>query len=95
MIDIGIAVLGGILYFSGQYGRALFLIVLAIISGVGAVVIALVNPDWHFQKRILSGLEVDIFNSRKGIASLLITKAIIIGALTWIAWHIAQKAGYV
>jgi hypothetical protein len=81
-------------YFSGQYERALLLIVLSIISGAGAAVIAVANPDWYFAKRIQAGLDVDLFRPYKGIASLVITKVIIIAALLWAAWHIAGKAGY-
>lgn len=33
-------------------------------------------------------------NPRKGIASLLVTKVIVIALLIWIARHIAEKAGY-
>lgn len=94
MIDIGIAVLGGIFYFTGQYGLALILIVLAIISGAGAALMSIANPDWYVQKKINAGLEVDMFNPRKGIASLVVTKVIVIAALLAAAWHIANKAGY-
>ena len=41
MIDLGIAVVGGILYLAGLYGLALSLIILSIISGAGAVLMAL------------------------------------------------------
>jgi hypothetical protein len=37
---------------------------------------------------------VDIFRPNKGIASLIITKIIVIAVLGLIAWHIAGKAGY-
>jgi hypothetical protein len=95
MIDMGIAVLGGFFYLTGQYGLALLLIVLAIISGAGAALMAIVNPDWYFKRRLQAGLDVDIFNERKGIVSLLVTKVIVIALLTWVAWYIAEKAGYI
>ncbi len=94
MIDVGIAIVGGIFYLTGQYGLALLLIVLAIISGAGAAVMAIANPDWYFKKRLQAGLDVDLFNPHKGIASLLVTKVIVIGFLVWIAYHIASKVGY-
>lgn len=94
MIDLGIAVVGGIFYFSGQYGLALLLIGLAIVSGAGAVLMAVANPDWYREKRSRAGLETDFTNPRKGIGSLLVTKVITIALLVWIARHIAQKAGY-
>jgi hypothetical protein len=94
MIDLGIAALGGILYLSGQYGLALALIVLSIISGAGAVLMALANPDWYSNKRRQAGLETDFVNPRKGIGGLILTKAITIAILIWVARHIAAKAGY-
>jgi hypothetical protein len=94
MIDVGLAVFGGILYLNGQYGLALALIVLAIISGAGAVVMALVNPSWYANKRSQAGFETDYFNQRKGIGGLIVTKAIIIAILIWVAKFIAVKAGY-
>lgn len=94
MIDVGTATIGGIFYLTGQYGLALLLIVLAIISGAGVAVLAIVNPNWYFKKRLKAGLDVDFFNPHKGIASLLVTKVIIIGFLVWAAHHVASKAGY-
>jgi hypothetical protein len=41
-----------------------------------------------------SGLDVDVFNPRKGISSLLVTKAIVIGLEVWAAYYIARTAGY-
>jgi hypothetical protein len=67
MINIGIAVTGGIFYLTGRYNMALLLLVLAIISGAGAAIMSVVNPDWYFQKRIQAGLEVDFLNPGKGI----------------------------
>jgi hypothetical protein len=95
MIDVGIAVVGAIFYFTGQYGLALILILLAIISGVGAAGMSIANPDWYRQKRMQAGLDVDVFNSGKGIGSLIVTKAIVIAILIWAAWHIASKSGYI
>jgi hypothetical protein len=95
MIDVGIAVVGAIFYFTGQFGLALVLILLAIISGAGAVVRSIANPDWYFQKRMQAGLDVDVFNSGKSFRSLIVTKAIVIAILIWAAWHIATKAGYI
>ena len=94
MIDIGIAVVGGVFYFTGQYGLALLLILAAIVSSAGAALMAVANPDWYFNRRIQAGLDVDIFNRRKGIASMLVTKTIIVAVLVWAAWHVAGKAGY-
>ena len=94
MIDLGIAVVGGFFYLTGQYGFALLLIVLAIISGAGAALMAIANPESYAQKRMSAGLHVDYFNPRKGIASLVITKVITTLLLSWISWYIAKKAGY-
>ena len=55
---------------------------------------ALINPDWYSHRRMKAGLEVDYFNSRKGVGSLIVTKAIIIAALLWIARYVAEKGGY-
>jgi len=94
MIDLGIAAAGGVMYLNGQYGLALTLIVLSIISGAGAVIMALVNPDWYSNKRSQAGLETDFLNPGKGIGGLILTKAITIAILIWVARHIAEKAGY-
>jgi hypothetical protein len=45
LIDMGIAVTGGIFYLSGRYNMALLLLVLAIISGAGAAIMSVANPD--------------------------------------------------
>lgn len=81
MIDIGIAVSGGIFYLTGRYNMALLLLVLAIISGTGASILSVVNPDWYFQKRMQAGLDVDLFNPGKGIGG-------------WAAYYVARTAGY-
>ena len=94
MIDLGLALIGAVLYFTGLYGFALILIGLAIISGVGAVIKSIVNPDWYYQQRMQAGLDVDFF-SNKQIRSLILTKIVVVGLLLWAAWHIAVKAGYI
>jgi len=93
MIDMGLVLVGAILYFTGQYGLALILIALAIISGLGAVIRSLVNPDWYYQQRMQAGLDVDFF-SNKQIRSLILTKIVVVALLLWAAWHIAIKVGY-
>jgi hypothetical protein len=82
------------MYLNGQYGLALALIALSIISGAGAVLMALANPEWYSNRRSQAGLETDFLNPRKGIGGLLLTKAITIAVLIWVARHIAEKAGY-
>lgn len=94
MIDLATAALAGVFYLTGNYGLTLLLIALAILSGAGAVVMALINPDWYFQKRARAGLEIDFFNPRKGIGSLVVTKIVIIAALLWIARYVAEMGGY-
>src|SRR5262249_44088332 len=94
MIDIGIAVTGGIFYLTGRYNMALLLLVLAMISGAGAAIMSVVNPDWYFQRRIRGGLEGDFFNPGKGIGSLLVTKVIVISLEVSAAYYVAQTAGY-
>lgn len=94
MITMGIAVLAGIMYATGNYSSAFWLIVLAIISGAGAAVKAIANPDWYANQRIKAGLEIDLFNPRKGVVSLIVTKAILISLLLVVAWWLAGKAGY-
>jgi len=94
MIDIGIAVTGGIFYLTGRYNMALLLLVLAIISGAGAAFMSVVNPDWYFQRRMQAGLDVDVFNPGKGVGAMLVTKAIVIGLEVWAAYCVAQTAGY-
>ncbi len=96
MIETGLAVLGGIFYLTGLYGLALLSIVLAIVLSAGAALKAVLNSDWYFQQRAQAGLQrgLDILNPNKGIGSLVITKAIIIAVLAWLAWYIAGKAGY-
>ena len=51
MIDVGVAVVGGVFYLTGQYTLALLLILLAIISGAGAAIIAVANPEGYRDKR--------------------------------------------
>jgi hypothetical protein len=94
MITPALVVACGAFYLFGQYERALLLIVLSIISGAGAAVMAVANPDWYFAKRMQAGLDIDLFSPNKHITSLAATKIIIIAALVLVAWHIAQKAGY-
>jgi hypothetical protein len=94
MIDMGIAVAGVIFYFTGRYNMALLPLVLAIISGAGAAIVSVRNPDWYFRRRMQAGLDVDIFNPGKGIGALLMTKAIVIGLEMWAVYYIAQTAGY-
>jgi hypothetical protein len=94
MLDLGTAVLAVVFYLTGNYGWALPVIALSIVSGVGVVVMALINPDWYSHRRAQAGLEIDYFNSRKGIGSLIVTKAIIVALLLWAARYIAEKGGY-
>jgi hypothetical protein len=56
MIDLGTAAVAGVFYLTGNYGLALLLIALAILSGAGAVVMALINPDWYRERRAQAGL---------------------------------------
>ena len=94
MISLAIAAAGGLMWFNGQYEKAFMLVVLSIISGLGAVVMALANPDWYQQKRMQAGLEIDFFNSSKGIGGLIFTKVITTAILAWCAWRLGQLAGY-
>jgi hypothetical protein len=94
MITLALIVACAAAYLYGQYERALLLIVLSIISGAGAAVMAVANPDWYFARRMQAGLDIDFLRPYKHIASLVITKIIIVAILIWVAWHIAQKAGY-
>jgi hypothetical protein len=64
------------------------------LSGAGAALMAVGNPDWYFEKRMAARLEVDFINPNKHLVSLLLTKAIIIAGLSWAGWDVAQKAGY-
>jgi hypothetical protein len=95
MIDWGIAVAGGIMYLNGQYKLALVLIALAIISGAGAVLMSLINPEWYADKRSQAGFERDFMNPGKGIGQLILVKIVTIAILLWCARHIAEKAGYI
>jgi hypothetical protein len=95
MIYLGFIISTGWAYFKGSYDWTLLLVMLSIISGVGAVVMAIAKPDWYFNKRLEAGLDVDFSNPRKGIGGLVIVKAIAIPFLLWAAWHIAGKAGYI
>lgn len=94
MIDIGIAVVGGVLFLLRQYELAFWLIVLAIICGLGAVVKAVTNPSWYAEKRDEAGLETKFFNLSERIASVIVTKAIVVLVLAFIAWYLGAKAGY-
>jgi hypothetical protein len=94
VIDFGLAAIGGVLYFLGLYNFALLLIALAIVSGAGAIVKSIANPDWYAQQRMQAGLDVDFINPGRGIASLIATKVLVITILLWAAWRIATKAGY-
>ena len=57
---------------------------------------ALRNPHWYMHKRIEAGIpvEIDIMDPDKVIRSMIMTKLVVIGALSWAAWYIATKAGY-
>jgi hypothetical protein len=94
MLSFGIAAFGFFLYLTGQYVSAFWLIVLSILSGLLAVSKAVVDPDWYANERMKAGLDVDIFNPRKGIVSLIVTKIILMSALLYVAWMFAKKAGY-
>jgi len=91
MIDGGFIVAGVALFLFGKYGLAFWLIVLSIISGAGAAIMAVANPAWYFEKRLRAGLEVDVFNN---IRSLVITKVVIIVPMLFLAWYLGGKAGY-
>jgi hypothetical protein len=93
LIDIALVVVGGILFLLGKYELAFWLIVLAIISGLGAAAHAIVNPRWYRRKRMEAGLDFDLFDPWKGIVSLVITKAIILVPLTFIAYYLGRRAG--
>jgi hypothetical protein len=94
MISLAIAATGGMFWFTGHYERAFWFVVLSIISGLGAVVLALVNPDWYQAKRSQAGLEIDFFNSSKGVGGLILTKIIATLILGWCAWKLGHLAGY-
>lgn len=94
MVDVGLAVVGGILYLTGLYGLALVLIALAIVSGAGAAIKSVLNPGWYNEKRAQAELGVDFFSNRH-IVSLVVTKVIVIALLLWAAKHVAEKGGYI
>jgi hypothetical protein len=96
MITLGVAVLAGGFYWQGYYGLALLVIGLAIISGLGAIAMSLLNPDWYRHKRIEAGLplEFNILDPNRDIRSMIVTKVVVIGILIWAAWYIATEAGY-
>lgn len=94
MISFAIAATGGMFWLTGHYEKAFWFVVLSIISGLGAVVMALVNPSWYQQKRLEAGLEIDFFNSSKGVGQLIVTKIITTAILAWCAWKLGTLAGY-
>jgi hypothetical protein len=94
MISFAIAATGGMFWLTGHYEKAFWFVVLSIISGLGAVVMALANPDWYQQKRSQAGLEIDFFNSSKGVGGLILTKIVTTAILGWCAWKLGQLAGY-
>lgn len=82
----------GFLYVIGEYKLAFWLTVFGIVNSVGAVVRALINPDWYHQKRAEAGLAPDF--SGTGIKSLLVIKIAVVCVLLWAAWRAGEKAGY-
>jgi hypothetical protein len=94
MISLAIAATGGFMWLTGQYEKAFWFVVLSIISGLGAVVMSIANPDWYASKRMQAGLEIDFFNPSKGIGGLIVTKIITTAILAWCAWKLGQLAGY-
>jgi hypothetical protein len=76
------------------YGLAFWLVVLAIISGAGAAIKAVSNPDWYFNRRVQAGMDVDVINSGKDIRLLVITKVVLIVPMLVLAWYLGGKAGY-
>jgi hypothetical protein len=94
MLDLGVVVFAGFFYLIGSYGLSLLVIGLAIVSGAGAVVMAIADPHSYQSKRAQAGLEIDFINPYKGIGAMLVTKAIIIGVLLFAAHHVAKQGGY-
>jgi hypothetical protein len=94
MISFAIAATGGMFWLTGHYEKAFWLVVLSIISGLGAVAMALVSPDWYQAKRSQAELKIDFFNSSKGIGGLIPTKIVTTAILGWCAWRLGQLAGY-
>jgi hypothetical protein len=94
MISLAIAATGGVMWLTGQYEKAFWFVVLSIISGLGAVVMSIANPDWYASRRMQAGLEVDFINPSKGIRSLIITKIVTTAILAWFAWKLGQLCGY-
>ena len=89
MITVGVAVLAAVFYFTGSFVSAFWLIVLAILSGLGAVARAVIDPGWYLQKRVEAGLDPQL-----DLKGLLLTKGILIVVLVGLAWHIGSRAGY-
>jgi hypothetical protein len=89
MISFGIAALAAMFYFVGRPQFAFWLIVLSIISGLGAVLRSIADPVWYMQKRVEAGLDPG-----NGIGELVFHKAILIGILSIAAWWLGRAAGY-
>jgi hypothetical protein len=94
MISWAIAATGGMFWLTGHYEKAFWFVVLSVISGLGAVVMALVNPDWYQRKRAQAGLEIDFFNPSKGVGGLIFAKVITTTILAWCAWKLGALSGY-
>ena len=86
--------LGAAGFFSviGEYKLSFWISAIGIVNHAGAAVRAIIDPDWYLRKRIEANLPIDFFNS--GIRSLVITKVLMIGVLSWAAWRAGVHAGY-
>lgn len=94
MLTVGVLALVAVLYLFNLTTFAFWILILAIANGLFAVLMAIANPDWYMRQRSQAGLEIDYFNSHKGIGGLIATKSVVTVILGLVAWKLAGDIGY-
>lgn len=88
-MELFLAVIAALCYFTGYYSWAFWIVLFAIINGLIAVGKAIVDPTWYMTKRMEADL--DPGNGLSGLITMKIIATIVLGA---VAWWLAGLAGY-
>lgn len=95
MITLGVYVfLTALLWYTGYFTLAFWVVVFVILQSAFGAARAIINPDWYQTRRMEAGLDIRFLNARHGVSSLIVTKLILIGILSFVAWKLGQNAGY-
>ncbi len=93
MLSLGILTVVGLAYWFGAFGLAFFILCYSILNGGLAATYSMVNPNWYWRKRAMAGLGP--FDAGGGVASLVVTKLLILAIEVPLAWHVGKLAGYI